>query len=1209
MASKPTKFDPLFQEVGSKYGVDPAILKAIASVESNFRPDAVGPRTRSGRAQGMMQFVPATAKAYGLDDPFDPAKSVDAAARLMRDNLKQFNGDVGKALEAYNGGPRLVGKSRQTAAYREKVMQRAQLARKDPKFKTQLAKTQSLPPMAGKSAPTSRQEMPDTSALPASYKAALALQYFTDTDPEGNPVENAQEELERLLEEEQYAQSAPAGGAMLAKALAPQKETEVSPFDIMAGMQQPESVDQEPTRMAQVQGFADGGFVFGGTSLPGAPNWYLDPAADYTANERRVMKQSNQLLSGYNEAIKRYQADVDQYNKLLDKYQKEAEAYNKEVEAWNAGPRTSDFRPTVRNPGEFNVKFEAQEPKLPFNTDSYNAFIEKRNAEIAEARKRVEKVAPGRQLAMDVIQDPGKYNLSGFGFKNGGDVDKRSMMEKVGQWLQDNGITPSDFLYLTGRGIPLGMLLQPSEVNAGEDEFLRQMRESNQDIDNRMKQFDSQIMPDLGKPVGRSKGSGPNAEQVQVPLLDEQGRVLRDPQTKEEFSLLEKIKGAGEAGLSVLSSLVSGPAGAAYGAFKGLTSDKYGTQAGVREAEAAAADVMKAGTYVPRGKVAPEYLQNIGQFLQNYKLDAALPETYAASAALRPGAVGQGIRMPVEQASTAMVRKITGNEALQPTDVYRAMADTKGIASLGAPAATRPGGGDTWMPINYRGKDFAEKYILDPDRAPDSDPEVSAKYEYLNLPFQEKAQFYYANQMGTPGDPLYKAFREGQYDLTPLFRERLSDTETDRTAAKIQGLRDAEAKLLAEPRTPENVAKLSQVERKLTEYYDYFTPTEVNIGKDAIGARLDDDAYRTDIAYRLAEEVGQRVDNMSHQEIINAIDGELQRVGNFVKNEKAGYGGEVDRALSLAFDPTSKTRIRMFTANDLKAVLRQQLLDELDGKVAAQGGMLTREPEIDIGTNLVSEQAEMRGQPTFRPGNAKNPPVLQDELYNYLKYTPLKDIQNRTFAELVLAARKSDTYKYIKDPVEIAKRADQYLALTPDQRFMGTKLADMDGNEQARNALLSSMKASPIKGAQWREITDPGGVKIEGRLLRHCLSRYPEETNEYEAKLTNGSSRYFALRDKKGVSYATIEVERYGMNGPFSVIKQIKGRGNQPISGPDKYGNEVTAFLKAYEQTQPRPLTFTEFKKYVPAEYEDRAADSKNAFGIPEPEEFGDGPE
>jgi hypothetical protein len=82
------------------------------------------------------------------------------------------------------------------------------------------------------------------------------------------------------------------------------------------------------------------------------------------------------------------------------------------------------------------------------------------------------------------------------------------------------------------------------------------------------------------------------------------------------------------------------------------------------------------------------------------------------------------------------------------------------------------------------------------------------------------------------------------------------------------------------------------------------------------------------------------------------------------------------------------------------------------------------------------------------------------------------------------------------------------------------------------------------------------------------------------------------------MGYATIEVEQYGMNGPFSVVKQIKGKQNQPVG--DKYGKEITAFLQEYEKTQQRPLTFTEFKRFVPKDYADRAPESPNAFGIQE---------
>ena len=52
----------------------------------------------------MTQLIPATAQRFGVHDPFDPAQSLDGAARYLRGLLGQFGGDVSKALAAYNAG-------------------------------------------------------------------------------------------------------------------------------------------------------------------------------------------------------------------------------------------------------------------------------------------------------------------------------------------------------------------------------------------------------------------------------------------------------------------------------------------------------------------------------------------------------------------------------------------------------------------------------------------------------------------------------------------------------------------------------------------------------------------------------------------------------------------------------------------------------------------------------------------------------------------------------------------------------------------------------------------------------------------------------------------------------------------------------------------------------------------------------------------------
>src|SRR5688572_11003322 len=71
--------------------------------ESSGNPFARSP----AGAQGIAQFMPGTAAAMGLADPFDPDASIDAQARLMRDLLGRF-GSVPLALAAYNAGPGAV---------------------------------------------------------------------------------------------------------------------------------------------------------------------------------------------------------------------------------------------------------------------------------------------------------------------------------------------------------------------------------------------------------------------------------------------------------------------------------------------------------------------------------------------------------------------------------------------------------------------------------------------------------------------------------------------------------------------------------------------------------------------------------------------------------------------------------------------------------------------------------------------------------------------------------------------------------------------------------------------------------------------------------------------------------------------------------------------------------------------------------------------
>jgi Transglycosylase SLT domain/D-alanyl-D-alanine carboxypeptidase/Putative Flp pilus-assembly TadE/G-like len=99
----PARFAPLIVKAAQRWSVSAHLLAAQLYAESNFNPFARSP----AGAQGIAQFMPGTAAALGLADPYDPEASIDAQAHLMRDLIGRF-GSVPLALAAYNAGPGAV---------------------------------------------------------------------------------------------------------------------------------------------------------------------------------------------------------------------------------------------------------------------------------------------------------------------------------------------------------------------------------------------------------------------------------------------------------------------------------------------------------------------------------------------------------------------------------------------------------------------------------------------------------------------------------------------------------------------------------------------------------------------------------------------------------------------------------------------------------------------------------------------------------------------------------------------------------------------------------------------------------------------------------------------------------------------------------------------------------------------------------------------
>jgi soluble lytic murein transglycosylase-like protein len=115
-ASRLEPFEELIAEHAQKQGVRPDLVRAVMQVESAFNPRAVSPKG----AIGLMQLMPATARQYGVANPFDPAENVGAGVAYLRALLDRYQNDETLALAAYNAGPTAVDRHGQTVPpYRE----------------------------------------------------------------------------------------------------------------------------------------------------------------------------------------------------------------------------------------------------------------------------------------------------------------------------------------------------------------------------------------------------------------------------------------------------------------------------------------------------------------------------------------------------------------------------------------------------------------------------------------------------------------------------------------------------------------------------------------------------------------------------------------------------------------------------------------------------------------------------------------------------------------------------------------------------------------------------------------------------------------------------------------------------------------------------------------------------------------------------------
>lgn len=110
----PAAYAAKVHELAARFDLSPALLEALVWQESRWRAQAVSPVG----ARGLAQLMPGTARELGVN-PDDPFANLEGGARYLREQLDRFDGDVEKALAAYNAGPGRVMAANGIPAIRE----------------------------------------------------------------------------------------------------------------------------------------------------------------------------------------------------------------------------------------------------------------------------------------------------------------------------------------------------------------------------------------------------------------------------------------------------------------------------------------------------------------------------------------------------------------------------------------------------------------------------------------------------------------------------------------------------------------------------------------------------------------------------------------------------------------------------------------------------------------------------------------------------------------------------------------------------------------------------------------------------------------------------------------------------------------------------------------------------------------------------------
>jgi hypothetical protein len=197
-------------------------------------------------------------------------------------------------------------------------------------------------------------------------------------------------------------------------------------------------------------------------------------------------------------------------------------------------------------------------------------------------------------------------------------------------------------------------------------------------------------------------------------------------------------------------------------------------------------------------------------------------------------------------------------------------------------------------------------------------------------------------------------------------------------------------------------------------------------------------------------------------------------------------------------------------------------------------------------------QAVAKGEPIYSPTGNTSRMLPVDEIRDYLFTRTPAEIKNMGVVDV--AAKSREWHR----KMEAARQNPE--KFSSKELFQGTTPV-LDMNKY-----------------KWVDVKTPDALSLEGNIMGHCVGG-----SNYCNAVSKETTKIVSLRDTKGLPHVTIQLDKTPQG--FTRVAQIKGTAN---NSPEKYFNEVNAFLDDYSAKLGKNLTITERPSFVPPQWRDK---------------------